>query len=207
MGRSVALKVLRQSLSDDPEQVARFKREAQAASQLQHPNTLIVDDSTVIRHKIERAVAGHGVEVVGQAEDGSWGAVRVYNAAMDYRLTADRETLAPGETVNLEALMSNRGAVASPRISVSLEARIDGRTFHDAPLGPPTELAVGATLTRTASVTLPADPPSAAGARVELIARFDDGDQVWERRLLLALTAPPRLYLPALLDRSGIEVP
>lgn len=155
----------------------------------------------------DNAQFGLRIEVVGQAEDGSWGAVRVYNAAMDYRLTADRETLAPGETVNLEALMSNRGAVASPRISVSLEARIDGRTFHDAPLGPPTELAVGATLTRTASVTLPADPPSAAGARVELIARFDDGDQVWERRLLLALTAPPRLYLPALLDRSGIEVP
>ncbi|MEZ4433510.1 MAG: protein kinase [bacterium] len=44
MGRQVALKVLRQSLSDDPEQVARFKREAQAASLLRHPNTIIVHD-------------------------------------------------------------------------------------------------------------------------------------------------------------------
>ena len=44
MGRQVAVKVLRQSLSDDPEQVARFKREAQAASQLRHPNTIIVHD-------------------------------------------------------------------------------------------------------------------------------------------------------------------
>lgn len=31
---------------------------------------LIVDDSTVIRHKIERAVSGRDVEVVGQAGDG-----------------------------------------------------------------------------------------------------------------------------------------
>jgi hypothetical protein len=44
MGRSVALKVLRQELSDDPQQVERFKREAQAASQLSHPNTIIVHD-------------------------------------------------------------------------------------------------------------------------------------------------------------------
>ncbi|MCA9542419.1 MAG: protein kinase, partial [Myxococcales bacterium] len=44
MGRMVALKVLRQSLSDDPQQVERFKREAQAASQLSHPNTIIVHD-------------------------------------------------------------------------------------------------------------------------------------------------------------------
>ena len=44
MGRSVALKVLRQELSGNAEQVERFKREAQAASQLSHPNTIIVHD-------------------------------------------------------------------------------------------------------------------------------------------------------------------
>lgn len=31
---------------------------------------MIVDDSTVIRHKIERAVLGHDVQVVGQAGNG-----------------------------------------------------------------------------------------------------------------------------------------
>lgn len=31
---------------------------------------LIVDDSTVIRHKIERAVTSKGVDVVGQADNG-----------------------------------------------------------------------------------------------------------------------------------------
>ena len=31
---------------------------------------MIVDDSTVIRHKIERAVSGKNVDVIGQAGDG-----------------------------------------------------------------------------------------------------------------------------------------
>ena len=44
MGRHVALKILRHALSDDAVQVERFKREAQAASQLTHPNTIIVHD-------------------------------------------------------------------------------------------------------------------------------------------------------------------
>ena len=44
MGRRVAIKLLRQALSTDPEQVERFKREAQAASKLSHPNTIIVHD-------------------------------------------------------------------------------------------------------------------------------------------------------------------
>jgi serine/threonine-protein kinase len=44
MGRLVALKILRAALADDPQQVERFKREAQAASRLTHPNTIIVHD-------------------------------------------------------------------------------------------------------------------------------------------------------------------
>ena len=44
MGRRVALKVLRSSLSDDAQHVERFKREAQAASRLTHPNTITVHD-------------------------------------------------------------------------------------------------------------------------------------------------------------------
>ncbi|MFN3202218.1 MAG: protein kinase domain-containing protein [Bradymonadia bacterium] len=44
MERRVALKVLRQELCADPQQVERFKREAQAASRLSHPNTIIVHD-------------------------------------------------------------------------------------------------------------------------------------------------------------------
>lgn len=44
MGRHVALKVLRQALAEDHRQVERFKREAQAVSQLSHPNTIVVHD-------------------------------------------------------------------------------------------------------------------------------------------------------------------
>jgi serine/threonine protein kinase len=44
MGRLVAVKILRAALADDPQQVERFKREAQAASRLTHPNTIIVHD-------------------------------------------------------------------------------------------------------------------------------------------------------------------
>ncbi len=44
MGRQVALKILKQSLADDAQAVERFKREAQAASQLSHPNTITVHD-------------------------------------------------------------------------------------------------------------------------------------------------------------------
>ena len=44
IGRMVALKVLRAGLAEDPHQVERFKREAQAISRLTHPNTVIVHD-------------------------------------------------------------------------------------------------------------------------------------------------------------------
>jgi serine/threonine-protein kinase len=42
--RDVALKVLNQALSDDPEHVARFRREARAIAQLSHPNLVTVID-------------------------------------------------------------------------------------------------------------------------------------------------------------------
>jgi serine/threonine protein kinase len=44
IGRTVALKVLSEELAENPGQVERFKREAQAASQLSHPNTIVVHD-------------------------------------------------------------------------------------------------------------------------------------------------------------------
>jgi len=44
LGRDVALKVLPESLSSDPERLARFEREARAASSLNHGNVLAIYD-------------------------------------------------------------------------------------------------------------------------------------------------------------------
>src|SRR5262249_56333382 len=45
MGRTVAVKILREVYSTDPKFVTRFQREARAASSLQHPNIVQVFDS------------------------------------------------------------------------------------------------------------------------------------------------------------------
>ncbi|MEZ4474824.1 MAG: protein kinase [bacterium] len=78
MGRHVALKILRHALSDDPRQVERFKREAQAASALTHPNTIIVHD-------------------FGQDTDGTLFLAMEYLAGQPLNAVMAREGPLPGE--------------------------------------------------------------------------------------------------------------
>jgi serine/threonine protein kinase len=44
LGRDVAVKVLRAQYGDDPDFLARFRQEAQAAASLNHPNVVAVYD-------------------------------------------------------------------------------------------------------------------------------------------------------------------
>ena len=44
LGREVAVKVLPESFSKDPDRLRRFEQEARAASQLSHPNIVTVHD-------------------------------------------------------------------------------------------------------------------------------------------------------------------
>ena len=45
MNRTVALKLLPQSLVESPESVERFRREVQALARLSHPNVVAVHDA------------------------------------------------------------------------------------------------------------------------------------------------------------------
>src|SRR4029079_10385020 len=44
LGREVAIKILPEDLASDPDRLARFMREARLASQLNHPNIVVLHD-------------------------------------------------------------------------------------------------------------------------------------------------------------------
>ena len=62
----------------------------------------------------------------------------------------------------------------------------------------PVRLEPGDAATKSYDMGTPLDATLAIGSRVDIIARFDDGDTVWERRLALPVQARPRLLLPLL---------
>src|SRR6478735_8006017 len=45
LGRKVAIKILHREISDQPDQIERFRREARAVAQLSHPNLVGVIDA------------------------------------------------------------------------------------------------------------------------------------------------------------------
>lgn len=140
---------------------------------------------------------GIRLELLDQAPDGSWGAIRVSNTAMDYSLSAEPRAVFPGGTVRLDGNMLNRGSVARA-VSVTMEAWNAGRRIFDASSSVPVQLDPGTSATKSYDMGFPADADLQPGSAVDVIARFDDGEDLWERRLSLPVQARPRLLLPLL---------
>lgn len=145
---------------------------------------------------------GVRVELVDQAPDGSWGAVRVSNVGMDYRLLG-RKRVYPGGRIWLEWQAANRGSV--PRtISATLEFRYEGRRLSSTRLFEATkEFTPASDGGGARGYDIPTDPQLLPGTTLEAVALFDDGDEVWERRLSLPVMARPRLLLPWLAGGGG----
>jgi eukaryotic-like serine/threonine-protein kinase len=61
LGRKVALKLLPDEFTEDSERVRRFTQEAKAASTLNHPNIISVDDigeCDMVAHRLPQKIAG-----------------------------------------------------------------------------------------------------------------------------------------------------
>src|SRR5439155_4909104 len=80
LARTVAVKILRQSLADDPEFAERFRREAVAAARLSHPNIVSVFDTGMDRDSYFIVMEYVGASTVRDVLD-SRGAVEPPEAA------------------------------------------------------------------------------------------------------------------------------
>jgi len=92
LGREVAIKILHRSLADDAEFIDRFRREAQAAASLNHPNIVAVYDwgasgdtyfmvmELIEGHTIREVLTSRGALAPAQATD----ALRQTPAALDH---------------------------------------------------------------------------------------------------------------------------
>lgn len=141
------------------------------------------------------AQLGVRLELVGQAADGSWGAVRVSNTAVDYALASDVPTATIGHPLRFDLDIRNRGSV--PRtVTVTLEGWLMDLLLFEAPAMPAVRVAPGESARRSHTVTIPADAWLPPDAHVTGVARFDDGEDRWERRLAVPVAPRPVLWLP-----------
>jgi immune inhibitor A len=150
---------------------------------------------------------GYGVhiEVVDQAPDGSWGALRVHNGAADYSLDVEPRAAVPGGVVTYTLAIRNRGAVAlGYAYTVTLPAGFDhlGGSVPggEAIMHPGSGLSgTGVLQPGTAygirhMAAVPSTADAAGDESGPARAAIDDGTDVWIRTAELA--APHRLYLP-----------
>jgi immune inhibitor A len=146
----------------------------------------------------DNAALGLHIEVVGQAADGSWGAIRVHNAAMDYELDGS-----PAAELGLELPvrlgMHNRGSVEQT-IAYTVTAHLRNLTLLQTDAR--RSLAPGARFDQPFGLRIPSGFGLEAEDAVSVRVRFDDGDRIWERSLEIPVRRPT-LYLPAIWNGEG----
>jgi immune inhibitor A len=127
---------------------------------------------------------GVHIEVIDQADDGSWGVLRVYNSAVDYDLTASTDTAMPGQTVTYTVRAANRGAIeVTGTYTLSLPGgAVNVGSYSAAP---------GELFTATYTNTLPLQVAS-DDLHAEVV--FYDGANAWQRSVELA--PPQRIMIP-----------
>lgn len=150
----------------------------------------------------DNAQIGLHVELVDMAEDGRWGAIHISNRAVDYRLQVAAESIAPGDPVDYSVVVDNVGALpATVAITVEVGYVVDGEVVPDHAPSIGRDVPAGRRLEEGFSFTT--DPESPATA-VVMTARFDDGDDVWERRHAIRIAVPAINYLPAVVRAAEI---
>lgn len=156
----------------------------------------------------DAAQIGLRIELVDRAPDGSWGALRIVNAGVDYGLRAEagpEPRALPGAPLGFLVEARNFGQIEqSLRFSVILPA---GFGHLDGPLDGLGSVRPGETLQVPITIRAPSGAGLALGpddqAMVE--ARFDDGTDTWLRRL--PIHGPWRGFLPAALHGADLASP
>lgn len=152
---------------------------------------------------------GLHIELVDKAADGSWGMLRIYNAAMDYALFCDPDVVWPGRRLELCLSMHNRGSVDTDVDYVlPLPQNV---TLLDGLPSDSITVAPGETVSRCVSVRIDDWPPRAAGDEdvplkmkgQTFTAHFYDGTEEWERMVMVPFIEPWLSYLPSLFDLSA----
>jgi uncharacterized repeat protein (TIGR01451 family) len=136
---------------------------------------------------------GVHLELLDQAADGSWGLIRVYNAAVDYGMSASSAVVYPGDLLTYTLSITNLGTVtATPQYTTTLPSYVtlvSGSTTWSG------EVSAGEGLEHDIIVTVADSTP--AGADLTATTGFYDGTDVWERSA--AATCWGEVYLPVIL--------
>ncbi len=146
---------------------------------------------------------GVHIELVDQAADGSWGAVRVFNQRTEYRLDLSSEIVTPGELITATITFSSSQACAGVEGCGTWQLELPPGLSSERP----TEglIPFGSSLYQP-SIPLQIAADMAPGSDLRLHARFTDlSEYTWFRWRDLAVIATPEIYLPAILRSARFD--